>query len=93
VLTDTPGGVSLAVRVIPRAGATKIAGTRDGRLLVRLAAAPVDGAANEALVAFLSKALDIPSRQISIASGHKSRNKIVLLSGVTRAEIETTLAG
>ena len=51
---EAPGGASLLVRVMPRAGATQIGGIRDGRLLVRLAAAPVDGAANDALRAFLS---------------------------------------
>ena len=60
VLSCGPGGLMLAVRVIPRAGVTKIAGVRQERLLVRLAAAPVDGAANEALLAFLSKILSIP---------------------------------
>ena len=60
-LRETPDGVSLAVKVIPRAGVTKIAGTREGRLLIRLAAAPVDGAANDALIAFLSGILKVPA--------------------------------
>ena len=46
----TPDGISLLVKVIPRAGVTTFAGIRDGRLLVRLAAAPVDDAANDALI-------------------------------------------
>ena len=77
--------------MIPRAGVTKFAGLRDGRLLVRLAAAPVDGAANDALIAFLSKALGIPSRHISIASGERSRNKTVAVSGMTAEEAERRL--
>ena len=50
-LSHSPAGVTLAVRVIPRAGRTAIAGVRGGALTVRLAAAPVDGAANDALIA------------------------------------------
>jgi uncharacterized protein YggU (UPF0235/DUF167 family) len=70
---------------------TKFAGTRDNRLLIRLAAAPVDGAANDALIAFLSKALHIPSKNISLVAGQQSRNKRVLLSGITREDAERRL--
>ena len=77
--------------MIPRAGVTKVAGVRDNRLLIRLAAAPVDGAANDALIAFLSEALDIPSRNISIAAGEHSRNKTVALSGMNAEEAERRL--
>ena len=79
------------VRVIPRAGVTKFSGTRDNRFLIRLAAAPVDGAANDALIAFLSEALDIPSKSISIAAGEHSRNKKVMLSGITVEQAERRL--
>jgi uncharacterized protein len=81
----------LDVRVIPRAGVTKFAGIRDNRILIRLAAAPVDGAANDALISFLSKALDIPSRNISIAAGERSRNKKIVLSGITAEAAERRL--
>ena len=84
-LRETPDGVSLAVKVIPRAGATRIAGTREGRLLIRLAAAPVDGAANDALIAFLSDVLDVPRRAIAIVSGQTSRDKRVRVEGIDRA--------
>jgi uncharacterized protein YggU (UPF0235/DUF167 family) len=65
----------LHVRVIPRAGSSRISGFRDGALLIRLAAAPADGAANEALTALLAKTLAIPVRSIAISSGLRSRNK------------------
>ena len=81
----------LEVRVIPRAGVTQFAGIRDDRLLIRLAAAPVDGAANQALIVFLSKALGVPSRNLSIASGLQSRNKRIVLSGMTREEAQRRL--
>jgi uncharacterized protein (TIGR00251 family) len=82
----TPDGVSLFVKVIPRAGATKAAGIREGRLLVRLAAAPVEGAANDALIAFLAEALGLPRRNITLAAGASSRNKHVKVAGISVAE-------
>ena len=65
---------------------TKIAGARDGRLLIRVAAAPVDGAANDALLAFLSGILKVAVRQIRVSAGAHSRNKIVMIAGLTAAE-------
>jgi len=82
---ETPEGVSLLVKVIPRAGVTTFAGIRDGRLLVRLAAAPVDDAANEALVAFLAKTLKVPPRNITLERGAHSRNKQLGIVGVGTA--------
>jgi uncharacterized protein YggU (UPF0235/DUF167 family) len=89
---EAPGGVSLSVRVIPRAGVTKIGGIRDGRLLLRLAAAPVDGAANEALIAFLAKSLGIPARNITVAAGQQDRNKRIVLSGASVERVSQRLA-
>ena len=81
----------LDVRVITRAGVTQFGGFRDNRLVIRLAAAPVDGAANEALIAFLSNALAIPSRDISIAAGEHSRNKKIALFGITAEQADRRL--
>ena len=77
----------LAVRVIPRARKHEIAGTREGALLVRLAAPPVDGAANDALVAFLADRLRVPRRAIRIVSGERGRQKRVAVAGVTAAQV------
>ena len=60
-------------------------------VLVRLAAAPVDGAANEALIAFLADALDCPRRDIAIVGGEKSRDKRLRITGLTLDEIERRL--
>lgn len=79
--------VDLEIRVIPRAGRSGFAGLRDGALLVRLAAAPVDGAANAELIALLSKTLDIPKRDITIVSGEHSRSKRVRIAGLDREQI------
>lgn len=72
----------LHVRVVPRAGKSGIAGLREGALLVRLAAAPVDGAANAELIAVLADALHLPKRRIQIVSGDRSRSKRVRVVGM-----------
>ena len=80
------------MRVVPRAGRTGAAGTRGEALLVRLAAAPVDGAANDALVAFLAGVFDRPKRDITIVSGHASRDKRVAIAGLGVAEVTARLS-
>jgi uncharacterized protein (TIGR00251 family) len=82
VISDAPEGAILTVKVITRAGKTAIAGARDNILLIRLAAAPVDGAANTALIDLLAGAIGVPKRQIAIVSGEKSRTKRVKVLGV-----------
>jgi uncharacterized protein (TIGR00251 family) len=84
IFNHTHAGVSVTIRVTPRAGKTAIAGVRDDVLLVKLAAAPVDGAANDALITLLADTFDLPKRQIVIASGEKRRTKRVTLVGATR---------
>jgi uncharacterized protein (TIGR00251 family) len=73
------------VRVIPRAGRSEFAGLRDGALLVRLAAAPVDGAANDELIALVARALGVPKRDITIVSGERSRSKRLRVANIDRA--------
>jgi uncharacterized protein len=91
VLTVTPTGVILAVRVIPRARKTKVGGVRDDALIVRLAAPPAEGAANTALVEFLADTLRLPRRAIQILSGTRGRHKRIAIAGVTAAAVEAAL--
>ena len=79
------------IRVIPRARRTEISGRRGDAILVRLAAPPVDGAANDALVACLAERLGLPQRQITIARGATARDKTVAVDGLASAEIERRL--
>ena len=72
--------------MIPRAGRSGFAGLRDGALLVKLAAAPVDGAANDELIALLAKTLRIPKRDITIVSGERSRSKRIRIAGIAREQ-------
>jgi uncharacterized protein YggU (UPF0235/DUF167 family) len=55
IVTAVPGGVRIALKVIPRSPHTAIAGIRDGRLLLRVTAPPVESAANDAVVAAIAR--------------------------------------
>ena len=79
------------VRVIPRASKSGIAGMRGDALLVRLAAPPVDGAANAELIEILSAVLGVPTRALSIVSGERSRQKRVRVDGLTRELVDAKL--
>lgn len=79
------------MRVIPRAPRTRVDGTRAGAILIRLAAPPVDGAANDALVAYLSDALGLSRRDIAIVSGHTSRDKRLRIEGFDEATTRARL--
>jgi uncharacterized protein len=79
--------ITLDVRVIPRARKTECAGFRDDVLVVRLAAPPVDGAANDALIEFLASTLHVPRRAVRILRGERGRHKRVAIEGVTRQDM------
>lgn len=82
--------VVVDIKVIPRVGRTSLAGMRDGAVVIRLAAAPVDGAANSELIDFVANLFDVPKHNVTIISGEKSRQKRVRIDGVT-AEIVSSL--
>jgi uncharacterized protein (TIGR00251 family) len=84
--------VELPVRVRPRARGDEIAGMRDGRLLVRVSAPPVDGRANLAVCRLIAERLGVGRRSVTIARGESSRDKVVLVRGVSAAEVERALA-
>ena len=84
-------GVIIDVRVVPRSGRSNVAGTRDGALLVRLTAPPVEGAANAELIAVIADALGIPKRNVTIVAGEHARLKRIKVAGVTEAETRTRL--
>jgi uncharacterized protein (TIGR00251 family) len=79
---DAERVVRVSVRVQPRASRDELAGRYGDAIKIRLTAPPVDGAANEALVRFLARTLDIPANAITIVSGASSRSKVVELAGV-----------
>jgi uncharacterized protein len=91
VISPTADGVELDVRVIPRARKSQIGGERDGALVVRVAAPPVEGAANDALIEFLATTLDLPRRNIKIISGEHSRDKRVSIAGASADAVRSRL--
>lgn len=91
-VTARGNAVRFGVRVTPRASKPGIDGVHGDALRVRVGAAPVDGAANEAVVAVLADALGVPRRDVTIVSGLTGRSKVVEVAGVTREAVER-LAG
>ena len=81
------GALVFAVRVVPRASKTAAAGEHDGALKVRVAAPPVEGAANAELKRFLAKRLGVPARAVEIVSGHASKTKVVRVSGAKATDL------
>jgi len=77
--------------VIPRARKSAVSGVRGDSILIRLAAPPVDGAANDALVAFLADVFGVPRRAVGILSGERGRQKRVVIAGVTAAQVRALL--
>jgi len=80
--------IRLEIKAVPGASKTEFAGVKDGRLRIRLAAAPEDGKANAELLNFLSKALGCPKRDLQLLSGEKSRLKTIALPLERLAKVE-----
>lgn len=90
-VNDHPRGATLAISVQPRASRTELVGEQDGVLKIRLAAPPVDGAANAELIAYLSKLLRVRKSDVQILSGERGRRKVVLIVGVDAAAVNKRL--
>jgi uncharacterized protein (TIGR00251 family) len=97
MLREVAGGVTLAVRAQPGAKKTAIAGVYGegdaAQLKLAVQAPPVEGRANEALVAFLADTFGVPRRSIELLSGGSSRSKVFLLKGVSIETATSKLQG
>ncbi len=91
-ITEREGAVRFAVRVQPRSSRTGIDGMRGDAVRVRVAAPPVDGAANEAVIEVLAESLGVPKRSIEIVSGATSRNKVVQVSGMSAEQLRSRIS-
>jgi uncharacterized protein (TIGR00251 family) len=89
---DVAGGATLRVRVSARASRDELVGERDGALVVRLTAPPVEGQANAALVRFLARHLGVAPSAVSVAQGAKTRNKVLFVAGARAQELLASLA-
>jgi uncharacterized protein (TIGR00251 family) len=86
-ISATPGGVAIRVHVQPRASRTEILGLHGDAIKIRLAAAPVDGAANDALIRLLASLLGVPRSAVTVTSGRSGRRKMVSVAGVTPSQV------
>jgi len=83
----------IEVYVQPRASKTEIAGLHDGRVKIRLAAPPVDGAANAELVSFVAARLGIAKSNVRVVAGESSRRKTLEVQGVDALALQAALRG
>jgi len=91
-LRDTDAGLTLRVRVQPRASRDALSGEREGALVVRLTAPPVEGAANEALARLLGKALGVAPSAVRVVRGATGRDKVVSVAGLGAATARERLS-
>ena len=82
------GRITLTLHIQPGARKTELAGLHGDAMKIRLAAPPVDGKANEALISFLAEILGLTRSAVSLKSGHSSRRKVLEVSGATPEAVE-----
>jgi len=83
--------VKLSIQVHPGAKKNEVVRFEAGVWHIKVAAPPVEGKANEALIKFLSKSLDIPKSKISLEKGTTSRHKIISVEGLSTEQIQSLL--
>jgi uncharacterized protein len=83
--------VTFKVKVLPRSSSNSIEGMENGEWEVKLTAPPVEGAANTALIHYLSDVLDVPRRFVTIIGGQSSRSKLVRVDGLTEEQVKQKL--
>jgi uncharacterized protein (TIGR00251 family) len=88
---DVADGCTLSVRVHPGARKNGVTGVHAGALKISLTAPPVDGKANEAVIAFLADALHLPRARVALVAGATSRAKMVRITGKSAAEVAAAL--
>ena len=90
-ISETSAGTLIHLTIQPRASRTEVAGLHGATIRIRLAAPPVDGAANEALVRFLAETLGLPKSAITIKSGLSGKRKTVLVTGQSPDDVSVKL--
>jgi hypothetical protein len=89
---DVADGCTVAVRVHPGAKKNGVTGTHAGAVKIALTASPVDGKANDALIAFLAEAIRVPRARIALVAGIASRAKTIRITGKSAAEVAAALS-
>ena len=90
-LSSRPDGVYLALKVQPRAPKNEIGHVLGSELKIKIAAPPVDSAANEGLIRFLAEWLGCPRNAVEIVHGHTSRHKQIRICGIPAEEVAERL--
>lgn len=90
-INESAQGATFAIKVHPRAKKDAITGEVGEALKVSLTSPPVDGRANEACIEFFAKLLKVSRTSVTIAAGQSSRNKIIRVSGMSAAQLRSSL--
>lgn len=91
-ISEGDGAVRFAVHAQPRASRTELAGSHGDAIKIRLAAAPVEGAANAELVGFLAKLLGVPKSAVRVVTGQHARRKTIEVMGLDAATVRARLS-
>lgn len=91
-LREAPDGVLLEIVVQPRASRTRVVGEHGERLKLQIAAPPVDGEANAAVIEFLADLFEVAKRDVELVAGSTGKRKTVLVRGVDAAQAASRLA-
>lgn len=89
--SEAPASAHLRVLLSPRASKNAVVGMQGEDVKIKIAAPPVDGAANEALVKFLAKTLGLAADRVSLVAGQTGRRKIVKITGLDEAALRAAL--
>lgn len=88
---DVPDGCTVSVRVHPGAKKNAVIGLHGGSLKIALTAPPVEGRANEALIAFAAEQLKLPRARVALIAGQSGRSKVLRVTGRSAAEVQAAL--
>jgi uncharacterized protein (TIGR00251 family) len=91
-ISTTPDGVRIRVQVQPRASRTEAQGLHGDAIKIRLAAPPVDGAANRALIRLVASTLHVPRSAVTVRAGHAARRKVVDVVGTSVEQVARAFA-
>jgi hypothetical protein len=87
-ISEQNNGITVAVRVIPRASKSEIVGEHDGSLKIRICSPPVDGAANAEVIRLFAKHFGVSKSEVSIVSGETSKNKRIRIENLSVSKFE-----
>jgi len=91
MIKETPEGVLVTVKVLPRSSRCEICGIHGDAMKIKVTSPPVDGRANEEIIAFVADSLGIKKGRVTIVTGHAATRKTVAVAGCCRGDIDHLL--